>query len=229
MKFIKHQINVCVKEKNYITGGTIRNYYKAGKLFCVMNDIVLNWDRLARGLPKQKTNADDRPPKLEEIQNLLKYPDKRIKPIVLTMLSSGIRIGVWDELKWKHVTPVYDNKNILVAAKLLVYPGDTEEYFTFITPEAYYSLKEWIDFRKQAGEKITKDSWIMRDLWQTSNTKNKSNEKLILEKIKNPTRLKHTGIKSLIERGLYAQNCYSFTKRNSKKGVQGSTRFSKVL
>ena len=82
MKFIKYQVNVRVNEKKEITGGTIRNYYKAGKLFCVMNDIILNWERLAKGLPKQKANADDRPPKIEEIQTLIKYPDKRIKPIV---------------------------------------------------------------------------------------------------------------------------------------------------
>jgi hypothetical protein len=34
-----------------------------------------------------------------------------------------------------------------------------------MTPEAYSSIKEWMDFRESHGEKITSDSWIMRDLW----------------------------------------------------------------
>lgn len=188
-KFIKHQLNVRVRQNKEITEGTIRNYYKAAKLFCVKNDIVINWQKITKGLPPEKQNADDRPYTIEEIRKLIKYPDKRIQPIVFTMVSSGIRLGAWNELQWKHVTPIYNDKEIVVAAKLLIYPGYKEEYYTFISPEAYNSLKDWMDFRKRAGEKITKNSWIMRDLWQTSNTKNKENKELILKKIKNPTKL----------------------------------------
>ncbi|MDW0197325.1 MAG: hypothetical protein QOD16_01140, partial [Nitrososphaeraceae archaeon] len=33
--------------------------------------------------------------------------------------------------------------------------------------EAYWSLKEWMEFREKQGEKITKESYLMRDLWNT--------------------------------------------------------------
>jgi hypothetical protein len=88
-KFIQNQKERVAKRE--IESSTIRNYYKAAKLFCDMNDITLNWKRLAKGLPKQKQAADDRSPTLEEIKKLIEYPDKRIKPIIYTMLSSGIR------------------------------------------------------------------------------------------------------------------------------------------
>jgi hypothetical protein len=56
-----------------------------------------------KGLPKGRRYADDRAPKIEEISMILEYPDRRIKPIVLTMVSSGIRLGAWNYLKWKNI------------------------------------------------------------------------------------------------------------------------------
>ena len=38
------------------------------------------------------------------------------KPIVLTMLSSGIRVDAWEWLKWKHIIPI-DRKGTIVAVK----------------------------------------------------------------------------------------------------------------
>ena len=72
---------------------TIPNYLKAMKLFCEMNDIFVSWKKISRGVPRGRQAANDRAPTREEIQRLLEYPDRRIKPIVYTMISSGIRIG----------------------------------------------------------------------------------------------------------------------------------------
>jgi hypothetical protein len=126
-----------------ISPSTIPNYYRATKLFCEMNDLTLSWKKISRGLAKVRKAANDRAPTLEELQQLVEYPDRRIKPIIYTMASSGIRIGAWDYLQWKHVTPLTNQNGEVIAAKLLVYPGDHEQYYSFITPEAYTSLKEW--------------------------------------------------------------------------------------
>jgi hypothetical protein len=40
-----------------------------------------------------------------------------------------------------------------------------------ISAQAYNALVEWMDYRKKHGEQITGESWMMRDLWQTTNVK----------------------------------------------------------
>jgi integrase len=154
-------------QKNEIARSTIRNFYKPIKLFCEMNNVILNWKIISKGLPKGVQTANDRIPTIDEILEVLKYPDRRIKPVLYTMISSGIRIGAWEWLKWKNIIPIYDEKKTVIAAKIIVYDGEPDQYFSFITPEAYASLKEWMDFREKQGEKITKESYLMRDLWNT--------------------------------------------------------------
>jgi integrase len=135
VKFVQFQ-NSRVNKKE-ITGATVRNYVKSIKLFCEMADLPIPWKKITRGLPKGKKYADDRIPTIEEIRKVVDYPDRRIKAIVYTMASSGIRIGAWDYLRWSHIRPIERNGEI-IAAKIIVYAEEDEEYFTFISPEAYY-------------------------------------------------------------------------------------------
>jgi hypothetical protein len=101
-----------------LAAGTVKNYYRAVKLFCEMNDLSLNWKKISRGLPRVKKSSSDRAPTLEELRKMLEYPDRRIKSIVCCMTSGGFRLGAWDYLRWKHVTPMYDNKGEVTAAKV---------------------------------------------------------------------------------------------------------------
>jgi integrase len=96
-RFISYQVQRA--QRREISQATIPNYLKAVKLFCEMNDIQLNWKKISRGMSRVRQAANDRAPSREEIQRLLEYPDQRIKPIVYTMNSSGIRIGAWEFLK----------------------------------------------------------------------------------------------------------------------------------
>jgi integrase len=152
-RFITFQIQRAVHGE--IVEATISNYYKAVKLFCEMNRVagVINWKILSRGLPRGRQAANDRAPTIEELKNLIEYPDRRIKAIVYVMVSSGIRLGAWDSLKWKHVVPIENYDGPPLIARLLFYPGDKEEYYTFISCEALIALKEWMEFRASYGEK----------------------------------------------------------------------------
>ena len=108
------------------------------------------------------------------------------------------------------------------------FTGDPEEYYAFITPEAFNSLKSWMEFRSKYGERISGDSWIMRDIWQTSNMKYGAKFGLAT----NPRKLKSSGIKRLIEHALWEEGLRSRlqqgVKRHEWKAVHGFRKFYKT-
>ena len=215
------------QQKGEITAGTIKNYYRSIKLFCEMNDLSLNWKRISIGLPRSRDSSNDRAPAIEEIKKLVDYPDRRIKVIVSIMMSSGIRLGAWDYLRLKDVLPMRDEKGDVVAAKLIVYSGEPEEYLTFISPESYNFLNEWIEFRRSYGEKITENSWLMRDIWQTTNVKYGANWGLATI----PKKLESVAIKRIIDRALriqgIRQNLVEGQKRHEFKAMHGFRKYYK--
>jgi len=53
LRFLEfHKERVRRKE---LAAGTVKNYYRAVKLFCEMNDVSLNWKKISRGLLKKKS------------------------------------------------------------------------------------------------------------------------------------------------------------------------------
>jgi hypothetical protein len=82
IQFISYQNDRA--KRGEISVSTIPNYYRATKLFCEMNDIVLGWKKIARGLSRVRKAANDRAPTLEEILRLIEYPDRRLTTIVYT-------------------------------------------------------------------------------------------------------------------------------------------------
>lgn len=55
---IQYFINFIVYQNdrvrtNEISPSTVPNYYKDAKLFCIMNDIVLNWQKIAKDFLKE--------------------------------------------------------------------------------------------------------------------------------------------------------------------------------
>jgi hypothetical protein len=196
-------------ERKEISGATLRNYVKTIKLFCEMNEILIPWKKITRGLPRGRKFADDRAPAIEEIHRLIEYPDRRIKGIVSTMCSSGIRLGAWDYLRWGHIIPIR-RENVIIAAKIRVYAEDDEEYFSFITPEAYNELQKWISYRKESGETITDKSWVMRNIWDTKRGFMKG-------LITAPKKLKSAGVKRLMEDSLWAQGLRAKLESGKKR------------
>ncbi len=140
------------------------------------------------------------------------------------MCSSGIRLGAWDYLRWQDVSPIVKDSKV-VAAKLRIYAREEEQYYAYCTPEAYNSLKNWMDYRESSGEKITGKSWIMRDLWATLDPR-------INGSINIPRKKKSSGIKRLIENAWYSQGLQKPLEegktRHEFQAVHGFRKFYKT-
>ena len=210
-------------ERKEIVAGTLKNYSKAIRLFCEMSEIEIPWKRITRGLPRPKRYASDRVPTIEEVKKLVAYPDRRIKAIVYTMISSGIRLQAWDYIRWSQIQPI-ERDGKVVAAKMTVYAGEPEEYFCFITPSAYHELATWMKYREECGEEISGDSWVMRNLWDVTtlphdNNRDDDGMKSGIGKgvVSAPNKLQSQGIKRLIMRALYAQGLRGTLPKDKKR------------
>jgi hypothetical protein len=207
LKFMQFHLDRVNRKE--ITGATVRNYVKSIKLFCEMVDIPISWKKITRGLPRGKNYADDRIPTLEEIRKILEYPDRRIKAIVYTMTSSGIRLGAWDYLRWGDIRPI-EKEGKVVAAKIIVYAGEDEEYFAVISKESLDALSDWMHYRENSGELIDENSWLMRDLWDTRVAQGRG-------LVTKPKKLASSGIKRLIERAIWAQGLRKKLENGKKR------------
>jgi len=216
--FLKEKERALRKE---IEPTTVGNVKKPVKLLLEMNDVSgINWKKISRMLPSGRKYAIDRAPTIDELRFLITNSDVRFQAIILTMASSGIRLGAWNYLNWGHVESIEQDGNV-VAAKVKVYAGDSEEYMTFITPEAYHKLEQYIQLRASHGEKITKDSPLIREKWQTPKGTSRGD-------INKPKRLQYRGVKRLFEDMLWKLGLRKEKKKRHEFSIHSIRKFFKT-
>lgn len=91
-----------------------------------------------------------------------------------------------------------------------------DSYYSFLTPEAYLACLDWMNFRASYDEEITGESWVMRDLWQTT----KQQKRGCVGIAAYPKPLKSTGIKSLMERAIKAQGVAKILKEGNNHNTR---------
>jgi site-specific recombinase XerD len=132
--------------------------------FLEFNDIVLNWKRIAKYYPEPVTN-NLRAYTKEEIAKLLSVADPRDRCLILLMASTGIRVGAIKSLKLKHITRLQHESNIGLIS---IYPESKDHrYNALMTSECMASMDEYIEYRRKQHEKITEESYIIRDKFAT--------------------------------------------------------------
>ena len=181
---IQHMIIDYVEEKkSFTSGSTLQQTRAALKHFFEMNDIEdgINWSKISKIIPHAKKTGSDRAPTVEEIRLMLKAADIRTRCVILVCCSSGIRVGAFGGMTWGDLSPIYkknnDGEKTIIAAKLMVYRGEREEYTTFVTPECNDTLEQYKRSRELIGERVTSKSPLIRDSWDNHKyRKNKRKE-----------------------------------------------------
>jgi integrase len=143
---------------------SIKTYLAGIQSFLESNDIVLNWKKIARYFPEQVSN-NLRAYTKDEISKLLSVGDLRDRCLILLMASTGIRVGAIKSLKLKHLTRLQHESNIGLVS---IYPESKDHrYNALMTQECMASIDEYIGYRRKQHEKISDDSYIIRDKYAT--------------------------------------------------------------
>jgi len=179
-RIIPHLMSLRERKSSY---NSISTRLNAIYHFYDMNDISLNKKKIRMFKGEYFRKVVDRAYTREEIKKILDVSDLRSKIIVLLMASSGIRIGSLPDIRIRNLEKI---NNIY---KITIYEGSNSQYYTFCTPECTYFIDAYLEYRKQNGETLNKDSFLIRDQFDITD----------LEQIRNKSKgMTIHGIQSLL-------------------------------
>ncbi len=102
----------------------------------------IHWKSLNKILPRRESSSNDRAYTKAEIQKMMEVAhDITDKVIILLFSSGGFRLESWNYFTWSDYIPFKQKDDSYKGGALLVYKGDPESYWTFITPEACKMLE----------------------------------------------------------------------------------------
>ena len=160
--FIKEKRKLVEEKK--ISPNTLPGHIKPIKVLLDANKVAIHWKSSYRLYPRASHSADDRAYTREEIQKMIEVaPDITDKLIIQMFSSGGFRLESWDYFTWKDVVFFKNKDNSYKGAALLVYSGDPESYWTFITPEACQTLALYSEkWKSDTGSNPKPDDPLLR-------------------------------------------------------------------
>lgn len=147
---LQHNIeDYLIMLKTHTNPNSVPSKLQGIKHFCIMNDIYVNWDKIRRMFPAKQKPHNLRSYTAAEINMMLNgQTHLRNKALIHFLASTGARIGVFDHpLQIKHMRNMPEG-----CCAILLYAGDIEEYWSFLTPQAHNILVKYFESRKQMGE-----------------------------------------------------------------------------
>lgn len=88
-----------------------------------------------------------------------------MRTVILLLASTGMHVGAIPLLRLRNLEKVdlELNHGYGEIYKITVYENYEEEYITFCTPECAKTIDNYLNMRSRYGEKLTKDSLLIRD------------------------------------------------------------------
>lgn len=196
--------------KNKVNPNSVPVLISGVKHFFIINRIPIHWEVIRRMIPAKEKSAGSIPWNTAQIKKILDVSNsKRNSALIHFLSSTGARIGVLDhQLQFKHLSDMGDG-----CKGILLYADSTEEYWSFLTPEATKSLQEYFEERKQDGEKLHPETPIFRQKYRLGIEKPKvlksAGGRIILYRIIQKARIKRTKV----NRNYDIQMDHGFRKR----------------
>ena len=135
-------------ESGELNPNTLPNHIKPIKGLLDSNAIPFHWKSLYRLYPRAKL-TEDRGYTREELQRMIGASSDITDKLIIQLFSSGgFRVEAWDYFTWKDVIFFKNEDGSFRGAALLIYRGDPESYWTFITPESCTSLEHYKELWK---------------------------------------------------------------------------------
>jgi integrase len=157
---------------------TIKNYIYPVIKFCRANRVRLNSDIFEDHLPKRTKPKDTGGYSDEQIQQMLRAADPRMRCVILLLSSTGMRIGALPSLTFGNLE---ETKSGLY--KITIYEGEEEQYITFCTPECKQAIIDYKEYRQRYGEVIKKTSPLIREQFDKRDSLSIKHPKPITDKL----------------------------------------------
>ena len=153
-----------------ITLTSIRKFYIENR-----QESRLNWSWLRNRIPKGNGTVKDRDYTKEELVKMWEQSDIR-KKAILALFMTGVRKGGVPDLRVGSLEKItrYKDKDEKQhdlehhIYKVNIYEGSDEEYYSFLTPSGAKAIDRYLEARTAAGEKVTANSPLVRDVFDSA-------------------------------------------------------------
>ena len=160
---IQKRSKIPKEHPDYLNPSVFSNKFKGLKKFCKVNRIPVMWYSIDQYEPEHNNIKHTRGYTTDEIKTLLDNSTSvQTDFAIMVMSSCGARAGEIEELRWEHISPIYQSgekfsfestDSTVVCACIIIYAGTKSEYRTLISLEAWSKLeslkKQWTQKAKR--------------------------------------------------------------------------------
>jgi integrase len=125
--------------------------------FLEINDVTVNHKKLKKFMGEHNKTIKDEAYSRADLIKMFEHASFRTRLLIVIYSSTGIRKAALIEIRLRHLRRI-DN-----VYQFTIYENTKDEYITFCTPECASLIDSYIEQRKQVGEKITDESFLLRN------------------------------------------------------------------